>query len=342
MSNSEASSSVVHSSVMTSGSQRFHKLSSCNLPTELGLVQMCVYGVRGGPNWVVCISGAVRGQRSVHLRVHDACLTSEVLGSLKCDCALQLKKFRQHIAVHGGVLIYTPQEGRGIGLANKVAAYALQEHGLDTVDANIALGLPEEAREYSCVATILRDLGIESVVLLTNNPYKLRCLRALGVVVESAASILPDGLPEQCVGYLLTKAERMGHMLPANKLQAGMSSRPSPLTNVVRHDLRTSSSRAVNCGAASSTSAAPSTEHRCVSAGVGTSASDRADVKVREGLSPLPVEVLSLLRCLGDEIVKHEREGGGRGSRRLPYVTLTYAQTLDGSIAGPQGASGER
>ena len=103
------------------------------------------------------------------MRVHDACLTSEILGSLKCDCAQQLRLSQHHLAKHGGVLIYTPQEGRGIGLAAKVAAYALQEGGLDTVDANVALGLPAEARDYSAVRDILDHLRIRSVVILTNN-----------------------------------------------------------------------------------------------------------------------------------------------------------------------------
>ena len=90
--------------------------------------------------------GEGRGGERVHIRVHDACLTSEILGSLKCDCAQQLRLSQRHLSQKGGMLIYTPQEGRGIGLASKVAAYALQERGLDTVDANVALGLPAEAR----------------------------------------------------------------------------------------------------------------------------------------------------------------------------------------------------
>ena len=214
------SSSIKATSTPTACGPDFRKLSSCNLPTEHGTVQLRIYSEPGGADWVVCVSGPVHGRRRVQLRVHDACLTSEVLGSLKCDCALQLRMFQQHIAAQGGVLIYTPQEGRGIGLANKIAAYALQEKGLDTVDANTALGLPEEARDYSRVRAILSDLGIMSVVLLTNNPFKLTSLRALGIEVESATSILPSGLPEQCVGYLRTKAARMGHMLPAERLHA--------------------------------------------------------------------------------------------------------------------------
>ncbi|KAL1522647.1 hypothetical protein AB1Y20_017625 [Prymnesium parvum] len=290
----------------------FTRLSSCNLPTETGTVQLCVYGEPGGASWVVCISGAVRGRQSVHLRVHDACLTSEVLGSLKCDCALQLRMFQQHIATHGGVLIYTPQEGRGIGLANKVAAYSLQEQGLDTVDANTALGLPEEARDYTRVRAILTDLGVASVVLLTNNPFKLRTLRSLGIQVESAASILPDGLPEQCVGYLRTKAARMGHMLPSSRLHA-RDAEKAPRLRV---------------------------PEECVECDDSLSRSGAAET------TPLPWgerdEVALLLKTLSHEIERHTRREDTTTSRRRPFVTLTYAQTLDGSIAGPLGASGER
>ena len=130
-------------------------LSQCTLPTQFGeSCQLRIYGPPDGgaqseqqQQWVACLWGAVatgESVESVHLRVHDACLTSEILGSLKCDCAQQLRLSQQHLSRHGGVLIYTPQEGRGIGLASKVAAYALQERGLDTVDANRALGLPDE------------------------------------------------------------------------------------------------------------------------------------------------------------------------------------------------------
>jgi GTP cyclohydrolase II len=121
----------------------------------------------------------------VALRVHDACFTSEVLGSLKCDCAEQLQLAMEYIHANApGIVIYLWQEGRGIGLANKIAAYKLQEQGLDTVDANRALGLPDDSREYTSVRNILKELGVKSVRLMTNNPRKISELSDLGVKVN--------------------------------------------------------------------------------------------------------------------------------------------------------------
>jgi GTP cyclohydrolase II len=136
----------------------------------------------GEPTAIIC--GQVEGQEDVALRVHDACFTSEVLGSLKCDCAEQLQMAMDYIHANApGIVIYLWQEGRGIGLANKIAAYKLQEQGLDTVDANRALGLPDDSREYSSVRNILKELGVKSVRLMTNNPRKLSELTELGVKV---------------------------------------------------------------------------------------------------------------------------------------------------------------
>ena len=160
------------------------------------------------------ISGHPEGGASVPLRVHDACFTSEVLGSLKCDCADQLALALDAIKASpdGGLVLYLQQEGRGIGLANKIAAYALQEGGLDTVDANRALGLPDDCREYTSVAAILDDLRIESVALMTNNPRKLDALRALGINVTSRIPCLVQAGAES-VDYLRTKGQRMAHMM---------------------------------------------------------------------------------------------------------------------------------
>lgn len=149
----------------------------------------------------------------VVVRVHDACFTSEVLGSLKCDCREQLQLALEYIQDSPpGMVIYLQQEGRGIGLANKIAAYALQEKGLDTVDANRALGLPDDCREYSAVAHILKDLGISSIRLMTNNPRKITELTALGInVVGRVPCQVKAG--KHNVGYLSAKQRRMHHMI---------------------------------------------------------------------------------------------------------------------------------
>jgi len=159
------------------------------------------------------MTGEPEGLEDVPLRVHDACFTSEVLGSLKCDCAEQLQLALAHIQREGtGIVIYLQQEGRGIGLANKIAAYALQEKkGLDTVDANRALGLPDDCREYTSVATILSGLEVRSVRLMTNNPRKVRLLQELGVRVTGRIPCLVQA-QEFSARYLQTKGEKMDHI----------------------------------------------------------------------------------------------------------------------------------
>lgn len=147
------------------------------------------------------------------VRVHDACFTSEVLGSLKCDCREQLQLALDYIQDKPpGMVIYLQQEGRGIGLANKIAAYSLQEKGLDTVDANRALGLPDDCREYSAVGHILQELGVKSIRLMTNNPRKISELTALGInVVDRVPCIVKS--QQYNKGYLSAKQKRMKHIL---------------------------------------------------------------------------------------------------------------------------------
>ena len=175
------------------------------------------YDVQTTADHVAIIAGNPTGQ-NVLVRMHSECITGEAFGSLKCECGPQLDAALDAIAAdpNGGVVIYLRgQEGRGIGLLNKLKAYALQEKGLDTVDANLALGLPSEAREYGAAVAILKDLGIQSVRLLTNNPAKRRYLDDAGVKVTETVPLIV-GLAEQNVGYLDAKRERMGHMIPAN------------------------------------------------------------------------------------------------------------------------------
>jgi GTP cyclohydrolase II len=147
-------------------------------------------------------------------------MTSEVFGSLKCDCKEQLDAAMAEVAKRGaGVILYLRQEGRGIGLTNKIRAYALQQCGHDTVDANRLLGLPDDAREYDCAQDMLEFLEIQSILLLTNNPAKVSALRDLGVEVESREGVIvtPNAFS---LGYLEAKRLRMDHVLPARPLRA--------------------------------------------------------------------------------------------------------------------------
>jgi GTP cyclohydrolase II len=169
---------------------------------------------------VALVLGDVRGREDVLVRVHSECITSEVFGSLKCDCKDQFDGAMAAIARAGaGAILYLRQEGRGIGLANKIRAYALQSNGHDTVDANRLLGLPDDARRYDAARDMLAHLGIASVRLLTNNPAKVRGLRKLGVRVVGRAPIVVAPNPHSA-GYLEAKRLRMEHDLPVALLAA--------------------------------------------------------------------------------------------------------------------------
>lgn len=187
------------------------------LPTRSGKFRVRAYrhtldGATFSEPTAIC-QGRPEGEWDVPVRVHDACFTSEVLGSLKCDCAEQLQYALDYIRDEGkGIVIYLQQEGRGIGLANKIAAYRLQEQGLDTVDANRALGLPDDCREYTSVKNILADMGVRSIRLMTNNPRKIRLLKELGVQVTGRIPVLIQA-NEVNKGYLQSKRDRMDHLL---------------------------------------------------------------------------------------------------------------------------------
>jgi GTP cyclohydrolase II len=196
-------------------------VSETLLPTKRGDFRVRAYrDAASGTEPVAIVFGDVEGRDDVPVRVHDECFTSEVLGSLKCDCREQLQFAMEYIRKRGpGAVIYLRQEGRGIGLANKIAAYALQEDGHDTVDANRLLGLPDDLRRYDAAAAILADLGIGRVRLMTNNPRKVRELEALGVELSGRIPVL-TATNRHSAGYLEAKAVRMGHMLPAALLGA--------------------------------------------------------------------------------------------------------------------------
>jgi GTP cyclohydrolase II len=194
------------------------RYSETLLPTTHGTLRMVVYRAADGIEHVAMVAGDVRG-RDVLCRVHSECLTSEVFGSLKCDCKEQLDRSLDEIAAQGrGVVVYLRgHEGRGIGLGDKVRAYALQEQGHDTVDANRMLGLPDDARDFSAVRSILADLGVQSVELLTNNPLKVDALRALGIVVTRRVPHVVRASPT-AMRYVATKGRRMGHFVDPDEM----------------------------------------------------------------------------------------------------------------------------
>jgi len=167
-----------------------------------------------GADHVAIIAGDPAGQGAL-VRVHSECLTGEAFGSLKCECGPQLDAALDTIQRDGGVVVYLRgHEGRGIGLINKLRAYQLQAEGLDTFDANLALGLPVDARSYTAASDILADLGIRSVRLLTNNPDKVSQLVANGISVEERVPLIV-GVGALNAGYLETKRDRMGHVIDA-------------------------------------------------------------------------------------------------------------------------------
>jgi GTP cyclohydrolase II len=169
-----------------------------------------------GKEHLALVMGEVREGADVLARVHSECFTGDVLGSQRCDCGEQLARALALIAQEGrGVVLYLRQEGRGIGLLDKLRAYNLQDEGLDTVDANLQLGHQADERDYSAAAAMLADLGVRSVRLLTNNPRKIDALTSLGVMVAGREPLMPEVNPENA-RYLHTKATRMNHLLDLN------------------------------------------------------------------------------------------------------------------------------
>jgi GTP cyclohydrolase II len=198
-------------------------LAQAPIPTRFGNFQLRVFHW-DDPNAHPALSkehcalvmGDLKGRRSVPVRVHSECLTSEVFGSLKCDCREQLERAQAEIGKRGfGAILYLRQEGRGIGLANKVRAYALQASGADTIEANEQLHLPVDARTYDVAAAMLRELGVESVELMTNNPAKIEALRTLGIAIERRVPVLVPA-NQFSAPYLDVKRTRMRHELPSN------------------------------------------------------------------------------------------------------------------------------
>ena len=184
------------------------------LPSRFGRFRIVAFwNNRDGKEHVAMVHGDVMGESDVPTRLHSECLTGDVMGSLRCDCRDQLETALRHIAtLPRGLVLYLRQEGRGIGLINKVRAYALQDRGMDTVDANLALGFRDDERDYAIAAHMLESLNVASVQLMTNNPNKIRQLEQHGIRISGR---IPHVMPpnEHNRFYLQTKAARSGHFI---------------------------------------------------------------------------------------------------------------------------------
>ena len=247
--------------------------ASARIPTAVSEFQLFFYqSSHDDKEHLALVRGEVAGRQDVLVRVHSECFTGDVLGSRRCDCGAQLQAALRLIAEAGsGVVIYLRQEGRGIGLLDKLRAYNLQDQGYDTVDANLLLGHQADERDYTVAAQILKDLRVRSIKLLTNNPHKIDSLQELGIQV-SARVPLQTGVCEENAGYLRTKARRMKHLLVLDELPNG-----SPC------------------------------------------------------YQPLKLGIMEQINMPLSEAAAHRQRTG------RPFVTLSYAQSLDGSIAARPG-----
>ena len=190
------------------------KVAVADLPTEWGNFKIAGYrSLNSDEEFVALYKGEMVPQIPTLVRIHSQCLTGDVFGSTKCDCGRQLHRTMQMIQEEGrGAVVYQQQEGRGIGILNKIRAYALQDQGADTVEANVLLGLAVDSREYRQCAEILYDLGLCHVRVISNNPLKIKALEEAGLKIVERVSIQVDS-QESAAKYLRTKKEKMGHLL---------------------------------------------------------------------------------------------------------------------------------
>jgi len=196
------------------GSEKIRVVAKANLPTQYGrFTVLGLEGERPEENAVALTRGRLNSVAIPLVRIHSQCLTGDVLGSQRCDCRAQLElSLRKIAAARAGVLLYLPQEGRGIGLMNKLRAYELQDGGMETVEANQHLGFAADSRDYGFSAAALRALGVHRVRLLSNNPDKVRQLESNGIKVVERVPCQPRGT-EASRNYLLTKSTKLGHLL---------------------------------------------------------------------------------------------------------------------------------
>jgi GTP cyclohydrolase II len=193
--------------------QRVRIAARAKLPSRFGDFEVVAFEAVDGREHAAIVRGDVTGKRGVPVRLHSECFTGDVMGSLRCDCRQQLEESLAHIAATGlGAVLYLRQEGRGIGLANKIRAYALQEDGLDTVEANLALGFQDDERSYEVAGQMIRQLGIASVQVMTNNPKKVDGLVQAGIEVDGRIPVLVEPSTHNRA-YLETKKKKSGHLL---------------------------------------------------------------------------------------------------------------------------------
>jgi len=190
------------------------KVAVANLPTQVGEFKIAGYrSLTSSEEFVVLYKGDLKSDIPTLVRIHSQCLTGDVFGSIKCDCGPQLHKAMELIEAEGlGAIVYQQQEGRGIGIINKIRAYALQDEGADTVEANEKLGFVVDAREYQQCADILFDLGLCQVKVMSNNPDKIQALEAAGLKVIERVPLEVEA-KEPAAHYLKTKKEKLGHLL---------------------------------------------------------------------------------------------------------------------------------
>ncbi len=193
------------------------RIAVANLPTQIGAFKIAGYqSLNSSEEFVVLFKGEIRKETPTLVRIHSQCLTGDVFGSIKCDCGLQLKEAMELIEAAGcGAIVYQQQEGRGIGIINKIRAYALQDEGADTVEANEQLGFAVDARNYQQCAEILFDLGLCKVRMMSNNPDKIKALEEAGLQVVERVPIEVES-EEPAAHYMRTKKEKLGHLLDIN------------------------------------------------------------------------------------------------------------------------------
>ena len=297
------------------------KMTCARIPTDVGEFQHSFYRNNyDEKEQLALIMGDIMDGQDVLVRIHSECFTGDVIGSQRCDCGQQLRQAIHLIAAEGtGVIVYLRQEGRGIGLLDKLRAYNLQDMGYDTVDANLMLGHQADARDYTIAALILQDLGARSLRLLTNNPLKIESLRQLGLPVTGRVPLQPE-VNDENASYLQTKVERLHHLLNLDSLKAAVpaNSHATPAVSAAANSplhrpfvtlsyaqsldgsitTRRGHSMAISSSQSLHLTHRLRADHDAILVGIGTVLADnpRLTVRLVEGQDPQPIIVDSRLR----------------------------------------------